>query len=71
MKPQKGITYFTTGGGGNKLRSPIKDAQTVVAVRSYQFMISELHPDHADWSISPNGKFLDEGTILPRKSKID
>jgi hypothetical protein len=70
MLPQKGITYFVTGGGGNKLRSPIKDAQTAVAVRSFQFMYFELHPDRADfWSIPPSGKFLDHGTIFPQKVK--
>jgi len=70
MKLQKGVTYFITGGGGNKLNSPIINSQTEVAVRSFQFMYLELHSDRAEfWSIPPTGKFLDHGTILPQRVK--
>jgi hypothetical protein len=64
MKPQKGITHFVTGGGGNKLKTPSQTRQAAVTARSFQFMYFELFPDHADfWSIPPDGPILDQGTI--------
>jgi hypothetical protein len=64
MKPQRGITHFTTGGGGRHLKTPRRTSETDVVARAHHFMHFELREDKLNyWAIPIQGAFLDRGTI--------
>ncbi len=65
-KPQKGITYFTAGGGGRDLVSVKSTGQLEKAVEDYHFMYFEASYNRLDyWAISGDGKELDRGFLEP------
>jgi 3',5'-cyclic AMP phosphodiesterase CpdA len=65
MKPQGGVTYFVTGGGGRDLITPKKTDITVVAARQYHFMYFEVFTDQIAFvALPPSGPPLDQGMIM-------
>jgi predicted phosphodiesterase len=66
MKPQSGVTYIISGGGGKDLKTPRKTAATASTVSEYHFIYAEADKDKLVLtSISDRGSSLDQVTLNP------
>ncbi|MBP7569230.1 MAG: metallophosphoesterase [Acidobacteria bacterium] len=69
IKPQKGITYFTSGGAGKLRRGDIQDTALTAAGfdRDRSFMLVEIAGDTMHFqAISRTGETVDSGTLPVR-----
>ena len=65
MKPQHGITHFTSGGGGRDLKTPRRSPESEVVARAHHFMHFDLTEEKLTyWAIPVTGPFLDHGEII-------
>ncbi|PWT87670.1 MAG: hypothetical protein C5B54_11965 [Acidobacteria bacterium] len=65
LKPENGITYFVTGGGGQDLYTPKPTPETVTYAKQYHFIYFDVYPEKTNFIvIPPSGPALDQGTIL-------
>ncbi len=72
VKPQKGITYFVVGSGG-QLRKGNLDAQSGITAKGFDtdlvFMAAEITGDEMYFnSISRTGQIIDSGVVTRRKA---
>jgi Calcineurin-like phosphoesterase len=64
IKPQNGIHYFISGGGGHSLKTPKKTDDMITVAKQYHFMYFEAYPEKIDYVVLPtSGAILDQGTI--------
>jgi 3',5'-cyclic AMP phosphodiesterase CpdA len=73
IKPQKGIYYFVSGGGGKLREGDVKDTSTLTE-KSYDhdlhFMLFEVAGDQMYFqAISRTGETIDSG-VIPRKKSV-
>ena len=73
IKPQKGIYYFVSGGGGKLREGDVKDTSTLTE-KSYDhdlhFMLFEVSGDQMYFqAISRTGETIDSG-VIPRKKSV-
>lgn len=70
-KPQDGVTYIVSGGGGKDLKSPEKNPITVSMAKAYHFVYVEADRDKMVLtSIPDNGPSLDQVTLKPSIVKV-
>ena len=68
LRPQKGITYFTSGGAGKLRRGNIREGALTARGfdTDYHFMLVEIRDDDLSFQvISRAGQTVDSGTIHP------
>jgi hypothetical protein len=69
LKPQKGITYFIAGSGGQLARGDVRPSEMTAAAfdQDQAFMTVEVDRDDLSFrTISRTGRIVDTGVILPR-----
>jgi predicted phosphodiesterase len=72
VKPQKGITYFVSGGAGKLRRGDLGDAGLTAKGfdEGFHFMLFEVDGDQMTFqAISDLGKTIDSGVILRNRSQ--
>jgi hypothetical protein len=71
IKPQKGIYYFVSGGGGKLRTGDVNDASPLTANsydRDLHFMLFEVAGDQMYFqAISRTGETIDSGVIARKK----
>ncbi len=66
MKPQNGVTYFVSGGGGKDLKTPEPTPLTAFSKKVLHFMYFEVSPEQMEFQAVPaDGRPIDQGAILP------
>jgi acid phosphatase len=66
MKPQNGITYVISGGGGKELKSPQRTPDTVSMARAFHFVFAEADKDKMELTALPDiGPAIDQFTLTP------
>lgn len=66
MKPQEGVTYIVSGGGGKDLKSPQRNPITASTARALHFVYVEADRDKMVLtSIPDTGPSLDQFTLKP------
>ena len=65
LKPENGINYIISGGGGRDLVTPREGEVAAVIARKHHFIYFEVFPDELSFKAIPaSGDPLDQGSIL-------
>lgn len=65
LKPQNGVNYMISGGGGRPLENPRESDVTAKVAREYHFIYFEVSPDQMAYTtVSDSGATIDRGMIL-------
>lgn len=65
LKPQNGVNFIISGGGGRPLATPRESQVTAKIAREYHFVYFEVFPDQMVYTaINASGGTLDHGMIL-------
>jgi 3',5'-cyclic AMP phosphodiesterase CpdA len=54
MRPQNGITYIISGGGGKELKNPRKTPETASMARAYHFIYAKVDRDKMELTVIPD-----------------
>jgi 3',5'-cyclic AMP phosphodiesterase CpdA len=66
LKPENGINYIISGGGGRDLVTPREGPVVSTVARKYHFTYFEVFPDQMTFqAVAASGEPLDHGMILP------
>ncbi len=66
LKPENGINYIISGGGGRDLVTPREGEVVAEIARKNHFVYFAVFPDQLSFKVIPSsGDALDQGSILP------